>query len=169
VRSRLKPSSVKRLRRLLTSSFMGLVIFMLLIVLAMVAWFCLNSPVSISIELLSATSTEISSPAFWFSKVVLTCYQIISNKIILYNYKSIAKVHHICSVLKYKHKHTWGLWACEAPHEPSSGLLCSSRQTWRGVTDAEICSEILLFNLLLVGFLQEKHIPINSQNMCFFI
>lgn len=29
-----------------------------------------------------------------------------------------------------------------------------------------MCSEILLFNLPLVGLLQEKHIPINSQNMC---
>lgn len=68
--------------------------------------------------------------------------------------------------LKYKRELTWGSWACEASHEPSSGLLCSSRQTWRGVTEAEICSEILLFNLPLVGLLQEKHIPINSQNMC---
>lgn len=50
-------------------------------------------------------------------------------------------------------------------HEPKSGPLGSSRQTWRGVTDAEICSEILLFNRLLVGLLQEKHIPINSQNI----
>jgi Fe2+ transport system protein B len=43
VRSRSNPSAVKRFRRLLTSPFMGFVIFILLIVLAMLAWFCFSS------------------------------------------------------------------------------------------------------------------------------
>lgn len=52
-----------------------------------------------------------------------------------------------------------------ASHEPSSGPPCSSRQTWRGVTEADMCSEILLFSRLLEGLLQEKHIPINAWSI----
>lgn len=66
--------------------------------------------------------------------------------------------------MKLLNMYTCGLRAVIS-HEPKSGPLGSSRQTWRGVTEADICSDILLFNRLLVGLLQEKHIPINSQNI----
>lgn len=67
-------------------------------------------------------------------------------------------------LIKLRNLYTCGLRAVIS-HKPKSGPLGSSRQTWRGVTEADICSEILLFNRLLVGLLQEKHIPINSQNI----
>lgn len=66
-------------------------------------------------------------------------------------------------MIKKERSVTRGLRVVDS-HEPSSGPLCSSRQTWRGVTDAEMCSEILLFNRL-VGLLREKRKPINLQNM----
>lgn len=99
VRSRSKPSSVKRLRRLLTSPFMGLVIFMLLIVLAILGWLCLNSPTSI--EPPSATSSEISS-AFWFSGVFLTCEQSCTYNNIITKYRFTYKNHSYVQFISVK-------------------------------------------------------------------
>lgn len=156
MRSRSKPSSVNRLRRLLTSPLMRLVIFILLIVLAMLEWLCFKSSASSLKSSVSASSSLHLSSASCFSNNFLAW---IKQGVYQLSYPSLPN--RIIKRIQY----TCGLRA-EASQEPSFGPLCSSRQTWRGVTGAEMCSEILLFSLLPVGLLQEKHTPINSQSIC---
>lgn len=67
MRSRSKPSSVKRLRRLLTIPLIRLVIFILLIVLDILGWLNFKSPALIAIISVSTSSLLLLSFVFCFS------------------------------------------------------------------------------------------------------
>lgn len=133
---------------------MGFVIFMLLIVLAILGcWPQSSHPPLVDPTSVSHDLTLIVSPSC--SSLVLICQKIFQLLLYLYDViqENIGTSEFTCAL------------RATASHEPSSGPPCSSRQTWRGVTDADMCSEILLFSRLLEGLLQEKHIPINAWSI----